>query len=52
VLNLGQMLTIHVLLMPAAVILVTVVHILQVRRRGVCPPYDAAEEHLGSEETP
>jgi len=52
VLNLGQMLTIHVLLMPAAVILITAVHILQVRRRGVCPPYDAAEEHLGSEEAP
>ncbi len=50
VLNVGQMLTIHVLLMPGVLIFITVVHILQVRRRGVCPPYDAADEHIGGEE--
>ncbi len=50
VLNLGQMLTLHVLIMPAAVVAVTVVHLLLVRHRGVVPPYDAAEEHLSEEE--
>ncbi|HEX9122868.1 MAG TPA: cytochrome b N-terminal domain-containing protein [Actinomycetota bacterium] len=50
VLNLGQMLTLHVLLMPAAVVLLTILHLLQVRHRGVVPPFDAADEHLGPEE--
>lgn len=49
VLNLGQMLTLHVLIMPAAVVAITVVHLLLVRHRGVVPPYDAAEEHLSEE---
>ncbi len=52
VLNLGQMLTLHVLLLPAAVVLLTAVHLLQVRRRGVVPPYDAAPEHLGESDRP
>lgn len=49
VLNVGQMLTVHVLLAPAAVVALTAIHLLQVRKHGVVPPYDAAEEHLGTE---
>jgi quinol-cytochrome oxidoreductase complex cytochrome b subunit len=51
VMNLGQMLTLHVLVLPAAVVLVTVIHLVQVRRHGVVPPYDAAPEHLEPAET-
>jgi ubiquinol-cytochrome c reductase cytochrome b subunit len=43
VLNLGQMLTLHVLLLPVAVVGFTVLHLLQVRRNGVVPPYDAGD---------
>ena len=38
VLNFGQMLLWHVLLLPLAVALLVAVHILLVRRRGVVPP--------------
>ncbi len=50
VLNLGQMLTLHVLVLPAAVVGMTVWHVLQVRHTGVAPPYDAKEEHLEEHE--
>ena len=40
VLNTGQMLTIHILVLPLAVAAVVAVHILLVRRRGVCPPIE------------
>ncbi|HXZ82211.1 MAG TPA: cytochrome b N-terminal domain-containing protein [Acidimicrobiales bacterium] len=39
VLNFGQMLMWHILLLPAAVGLLVIVHILLVRRRGVVPPF-------------
>jgi quinol-cytochrome oxidoreductase complex cytochrome b subunit len=39
VLNFGQMLMWHIVLLPLVVGLVVVLHILQVRRRGVVPPY-------------
>jgi ubiquinol-cytochrome c reductase cytochrome b subunit len=39
VLNTGQMLLWHVVLMPASLAALTVGHILLVRRRGVVPPY-------------
>ncbi|MGP8162245.1 MAG: cytochrome b N-terminal domain-containing protein [Acidimicrobiales bacterium] len=39
VLNFGQMLMWHILLLPLAVGLLTVVHVLLVRRRGVVPPF-------------
>jgi hypothetical protein len=41
VLNFGQMLMWHILLLPLLVGFVTGIHILQVRRRGVVPPIDA-----------
>lgn len=41
VLNPGQMLLWHVTLLPFAVGLITVLHIVLVRRRGVVPPLDA-----------
>jgi Cytochrome b(N-terminal)/b6/petB len=44
VLNPGQMLLWHVVLLPTAVGLLVVVHIVLVRRRGVVPPIDAPEE--------
>jgi ubiquinol-cytochrome c reductase cytochrome b subunit len=40
VLNFGQMLMWHIVLLPLAVGVVVVVHVLQVRRRGVVPPFD------------
>lgn len=43
VLNTGQMLLWHVMLLPLVVGLITVAHILMVRRRGVVPPFGAAE---------
>jgi ubiquinol-cytochrome c reductase cytochrome b subunit len=41
VLNPGQMLLWHVVLMPAVVGVLVVVHLVLVRRRGVVPPIDA-----------
>jgi ubiquinol-cytochrome c reductase cytochrome b subunit len=42
VLDFGQMLMWHIVLLPAAVGLVVVIHILQVRHRGVVPPFEIA----------
>jgi ubiquinol-cytochrome c reductase cytochrome b subunit len=50
VLNLGQMLTLHVLLLPVAVVGLTLLHLLQVRRSGVVPPYDAGAGVVAPEE--
>ncbi|MEO7473360.1 MAG: cytochrome b N-terminal domain-containing protein [Pedococcus sp.] len=44
VLNPGQMLLWHVVLLPVAVGAITVMHIVLVRRHGVVPPLDAEEE--------
>jgi ubiquinol-cytochrome c reductase cytochrome b subunit len=44
VLNSGQMLLWHVVLLPLAVAFLIGVHILHVRRRGVVPPLPAREE--------
>jgi ubiquinol-cytochrome c reductase cytochrome b subunit len=41
VLNPGQMLLWHVVLLPFAVGVIVVVHVIWVRRRGVVPPIDA-----------
>lgn len=38
-LNFGQMYSYHVLLLPAAVVALTVAHILMVRKHGVVPPF-------------
>jgi quinol-cytochrome oxidoreductase complex cytochrome b subunit len=43
VLNPGQMLLWHVVLLPLAVGVITVLHVVLVRRHGVVPPIDAAE---------
>jgi Cytochrome b(N-terminal)/b6/petB len=44
VVNLGQMLLWHVVLLPLAVGAIVVWHVLLIRRRGVVPPIDAREE--------
>jgi ubiquinol-cytochrome c reductase cytochrome b subunit len=44
VLNYGQMLLWHVVVLPLAVGLLIAVHVLVVRRRGVCPPLPGREE--------
>jgi quinol-cytochrome oxidoreductase complex cytochrome b subunit len=41
VLNPGQMLLWHVVLLPLAIGVLTVVHVVLVRRHGVVPPFDA-----------
>jgi len=38
VLNFGQMLMWHIVLLPVAIMFLVVVHVLMVRRRGVVPP--------------
>ena len=43
VLDTSQMLLWHVVLMPALVGALVIVHLLLVRRRGVVPPIDAPE---------
>jgi len=43
VLNYGQMLLWHVVLLPLVVVLLVGWHILHVRRRGVCPPLPGRE---------
>ena len=43
VLNTGQMLLFHVMLLPLIVGVIVILHILMVRRRGVVPPFGAAE---------
>jgi ubiquinol-cytochrome c reductase cytochrome b subunit len=43
VLNFGQMLLWHVLLLPLVVAIVIAIHVLLVRRRGVVPPFAIAE---------
>jgi quinol---cytochrome c reductase cytochrome b subunit, bacillus type len=47
--NFGQMYSYHVLLLPAAVVALVVVHVLLVRRHGVVPPF-ALEDRKGSSE--
>jgi len=44
VVNLGQMLLYHVVLLPLVVGAIVVWHVLLIRRRGVVPPIDAHEE--------
>ena len=44
--NLGQMLLMHVAFLPLVLGLITVIHVLQVRRKGVVPPIDAFDQTL------
>ncbi len=52
VLDFGQMLLWHVLLLPLVLILLVVVHILLVRLRGVCPPLPARERISPAKDDP
>ncbi|MEP7034437.1 MAG: cytochrome b N-terminal domain-containing protein [Dermatophilaceae bacterium] len=49
VLNPGQMLLFHVVLLPFAVGFLTVVHVVLVRRHGVVPPIDAEDPSADGE---
>ena len=40
VLNLGQMLMWHIVLLPLAAVALTAVHVIYVRIKGVVPPFD------------
>jgi len=46
VLNFGQMYGLHVMLVPIAITVLVVIHIVQVRVRGVVAPIDAPREEL------
>ncbi|HET9075705.1 MAG TPA: cytochrome b N-terminal domain-containing protein [Acidimicrobiales bacterium] len=52
VLNTGQMLLWHVMLLPLIIGVLTIWHILLVRRRGVVPPFGAAESVQAAEAEP
>jgi quinol---cytochrome c reductase cytochrome b subunit, bacillus type len=41
--NFGQMYSYHILLLPAAVVALVIVHVLLVRRTGVVPPFELPE---------
>ena len=43
--NLGQMLLLHVALLPFILGILTIIHVLMVRRKGVVPPIDADESN-------
>jgi quinol-cytochrome oxidoreductase complex cytochrome b subunit len=45
-LNPGQMITMHVVLLPAIVLFAVGIHLLFVRKHGITPPYDVREDHL------
>ena len=40
VLNFGQMLMWHIVLLPITVGIITALHVLMVRKKGVVPPFD------------
>ena len=40
VMNFGQMLMWHIVLLPIVIALIVVIHILMVRRRGIVPPFE------------
>ncbi len=42
VLNMGQMLMWHIVLLPLVAVILTAVHVVLVRMKGVVPPYDDA----------
>lgn len=49
-LDTGQVLTLHVIVLPLLVVAVVAAHLLAVRRRGICPPYDANPAHQAKAE--
>jgi ubiquinol-cytochrome c reductase cytochrome b subunit len=46
--NFGQMYSYHVFLLPLAVVVLVVAHVLLVRRHGVVPPFQLAELSAGA----
>lgn len=44
-LDVGQVLTLHVIVLPLLLAALVSAHLLAVRRRGICPPYDANPAH-------
>ena len=48
-LNFGQMYGLHVMLLPVAVTMLVVLHVIQVRLRGVVAPLGATEPDLGAD---
>jgi len=50
-LNFGQMYSYHILLLPAAVVLLVVAHVLLVRQHGVVPPFRLADRLEALQET-
>ena len=44
VLNLGQMLMWHIVLLPLAAIVLTILHVVMVRIKGVVPPFEDSKE--------
>ena len=51
VLNFGQMLMWHIVLLPIAVVVIAGLHVLLVRRRGIVPPFAASEETEAATDT-
>jgi ubiquinol-cytochrome c reductase cytochrome b subunit len=47
--NFGQMYSYHVLVLPAVVIFLVVVHVLLVRKHGVVPPFEVRQKHKKAE---
>ncbi|HXB36288.1 MAG TPA: cytochrome b N-terminal domain-containing protein [Acidimicrobiales bacterium] len=47
VLNFGQMLMWHIVLLPIAVVIIAGLHVLMVRRRGIVPPFDIEPKDHG-----
>ena len=52
VLNFGQMLMWHIVLLPLVVVALTGVHVLMVRRRGIVPPFDVEGDAPSSAPNP
>ena len=54
VLNFGQMLMWHIVLLPLVLVAVATIHVLLVRRHGVAPPLEAPQDttHRSREEVP
>jgi ubiquinol-cytochrome c reductase cytochrome b subunit len=38
--NFGQMLMWHIVLLPIGIVLLTGLHVMMVRRRGIVPPFE------------
>jgi ubiquinol-cytochrome c reductase cytochrome b subunit len=52
VLNFGQMLMWHIVLLPIAVVIIAGIHVLLVRRHGIVPPFDVDQAPAAEPEAP